>query len=374
MNELRRLRAAAARLDAENRPYAVATLVKVQGSAYRRPGARVVVEPGGATVGMISGGCLEREIAHHAAGVTESGHPRVVTFSAPRGEDPFGTGAGCGGTVHVLLQRVAPADPAPGALDLLGDAVASGRPHALATVFRAAGPRSGEVGRHLLVDADGGTRGSAADPALRVALAAAGARVLATGRAATVTLELSGGEAEALVECVSPPVRLVVFGGGPDVEALVRQGDAVGWHVVVVGTRSTAELRARFGGAAEWVSLVHADEAARRVAITPRTAAVVATHGYARDRALTAALLQSPAPYVGVIGSRRRFRDLLRDLADDAPRGSPARGRLFGPAGLDLGAETPDEIALAVVAEAHAVLAGRSARPLRGLRRRMARP
>ncbi|HYW12578.1 MAG TPA: XdhC family protein, partial [Longimicrobium sp.] len=178
---------------------------------------------------------------------------------------------------------------------------------------------------------------------------------------------------EALVECARPPVRLVVFGSGPDVEALVRQGAAVGWHVVVVGTRSAAELRAQFGGAAEWVSLVHAEEAARRVALTPRTAAVVATHGYARDRALTAALLQSPAPYVGVIGSRRRFRDLLGDLAEEAPRGGSARGRLFGPAGLDLGAETPDEIALAVVAEAHAVLAGRSARPLRGLRRRVAR-
>jgi xanthine dehydrogenase accessory factor len=369
MNEFRRLREAADRLEAEGLAYAVATLVKVEGSAYRRPGARLIVEPGGGTVGMISGGCLEREIAHHAAGVLESGHPRVVRFSAPRGEDPFGTGTGCGGTVHVLLQRVLPGDPAARALELLAEAAASGLPQALATVFRAEGARTGEAGRHLLVAADGGARGNVADPTLRGALAVAGARVLAKRRGTTLTLELPGGEAEALVECARPPIRLVVFGNGPDVEALVRQGAAVGWHVVVVGTSTPAELRAQFAGAAEWVSLVHADEAAQRVALTERTAAVVATHGYARDRALTAALLRSPVPYVGVIGSRRRFRDLLGDLAGDAPRGGATRARLFGPAGLDLGAETPGEIALAVVAEAHAVLAGRSARPLRGLRR-----
>jgi xanthine dehydrogenase accessory factor len=207
---------------------------------------------------------------------------------------------------------------------------------------------------------------------LRAALAAAGGRALAAGRPATLTLALPGGEAAALVECALPPVRLAVFGGGPDVEALVRQGAAVGWHVVVVGTRPANEMRAALPMAAEWVTLVHTDEAAERVCLTARTAAVVMTHGYARDRELVRSLLGTAVPYVGVIGSRRRFGDLLRDLADSAPRGF-GRGRLFGPAGLDLGAETPEEIALSVVAEAHAVLAGRSARPLRGRRRAAAR-
>lgn len=373
MNELRRLAEAAARLDSAGLPYAVATLVKVEGSAYRRPGARVLVGPRGETVGMISGGCLEREIARHAAGVLESGEPRLARFASPRGEDPFGTGAGCGGTVHVLVQRVVPGAAAASALELLRGAAESGLPHALATVFRAEGPRGAEVGRHLRVAPGGETRGDVSDPALRRALAAAGAEALAGRRAATLTLPLPDGEAEALVECALPPARLVVFGGGPDTEALVRQGAAVGWDVVVAGTRPAAELRARFGGAAECVSLVHAEEAAERVALTPRTAAVVATHGYARDRALVEVLLRSPVPYVGVVGSRRRFRDLLRDLAGGAQPGGFARGRLFGPAGLDLGAETPEEIALAVVAEAHAVLAGRSARPLRGARRAASR-
>lgn len=348
--------------------YALATLVKVDGSAYRRPGARVVVGPDGATTGMISGGCLEREIAHHAARVLRSGIPEVIQLAAARGEDLFGPGAGCGGTVHVLLQRILPGDDAPRALDLLAHAAAGDAPHALATVFRAEGALGGDTGRHLLLDADG-ARGDVADPALRRALAQAGERAMEEGRSASITITLPGGEAEALVECVLPPVRLAVFGGGPDVDAVVRQGAAIGWHVVVVGTRAADELRAAFPAAAEWVPLVHAEQAAQRVRLTPRTAAVVMTHNYVRDRALVEGLLRSPAPYVGVIGSRQRFRDLLRDLSRCEPPLPPARGRLFGPAGLDLGAETPEEIALAVIAEAHAVLAGRSARPLRSPRK-----
>jgi xanthine/CO dehydrogenase XdhC/CoxF family maturation factor len=369
MNDFARLRAAAGRLEAEGHPYALATLVRVEGSAYRRPGARVLVAPDGATAGMISGGCLEREIAHHALRVLGSGAPEVVRFAAARGEDLLGSGAGCGGTVHVLLQRVDPRSPAPRALDLLAHAAESGRPHALATLFRAEGTLAEELGRCLLSAPGHPARGSVASTALRDALAAAGERALAAGRPAAVTLSVPGGQAEALVECALPPVRLAVFGGGPDVEALVRQGAAVGWHVAVVGTHPAAELRAALPAAAEWVSLVHADEVCERVRLTPRTAAVVMTHNYARDRALLQGLLRSPAAYVGVVGSRQRFRDLLRDLAAGAAPDGRARRRLFGPAGLDLGAETPEEIALSVVAEAHAVLAARSARPLRGLRR-----
>lgn len=371
MNEFRRIHAAAAQLEAEGHPYALATLVKVEGSSYRRPGARVVVGPDGATTGIISGGCLEREIGHHAGGVLRTGQSVVVQLAAARGEDLFGTGAGCGGTVHVLIQRVDPGDPAPRALDLLADAAASDHPHALATIFRAEGALAGETGRHLLVGPDGGTRGSVGDPAIREALSRAGERVLETG-SETLAFALPGGEVEALVERVLPPVRLAVFGGGPDVDALVRQGAAVGWQVVVAGTRPAAELRAAFPAAAEWVSLVHAEQVAERVRLTPRTAAVVTTHNFVRDRALVDALLRSPAPYVGVIGSRQRFRDLLADLRESGAPVRAARRRLFGPAGLDLGAETPEEIALAVVAEAHAVLAARSARPLRGPPRRRA--
>lgn len=368
MNELQRLHASASRLEARGEPYALATLVKVEGSAYRRPGARVVIGPDGATTGIISGGCLEREIAHRAGCVLRSGRPEVVRLAAPRGEDLFGAGAGCGGTVHVLLQRVDAGGGPPSALHLLANAAAADSPRALATVFCAEGALADETGRHVLVGS-GGVQGSVADPELRDALAAAGRRALAERRTAPLALALPGGEAEALVECVLPPVRLVVFGGGPDVTAMTRQGAAVGWHVVVAGTRPAAELRAALPAADEWVSLVHAAEVAERVHLTPRTAAVVMTHSYVRDRALVAALLGSPAAYVGVVGSRRRFRDLLRDLARMDPSLGTARGRLFGPAGLDLGAETPEEIALAVVAEAQSVLAARSARPMRGLRR-----
>lgn len=369
MNELRRLQAAASRHRTDGQAYALATLVKVDGSAYRSPGARVVVGADGATTGMISGGCLEREIAHHAARVLRSGIPEVIQLAAARGEDLFGPGAGCGGTVHVLLQRILPHPGEPDALDLL--ACAGDAPHALATVFRAEGALAGEIGRHLLVG-HGGSRGNVVHPALRGALADAGERAVEEGRSVPVTLHLAASEVEALVECVLPPVRLAVFGGGPDVDAVVRQGAAIGWQVMVVGTRAADELRAAFPAAAEWVPLVHAEQVAQRVRLTPRTAAVVMTHNYVRDRALVEGVLRSPAPYVGVIGSRQRFRDLLRDLSRSEPPLPPARGRLFGPAGLDLGAETPEEIALAVVAEAHAVLAGRSARPLRG--RRKTRP
>jgi xanthine/CO dehydrogenase XdhC/CoxF family maturation factor len=364
-NELQRLRAAAARWDAAGQPHALATLVKVEGSAYRRPGARVVIGPDGSVTGILSGGCLEREIACRALRVLEAGPPTVVRFTAEAGEDPFGFGAGCGGTVHVLLERVEPESSSVRALGLLAEAAASGVPHALATVFRADGLRADETARLLLAGPGGIVRGNVGDPALRDALAAAAARVLAEGRTAVLPLALAGGGAEALVEHVLPPVRLVVFGDGPDAGAVVRQGATVGWHVTVAGTRPARELRAAHPSAAEWVPLVHAERADRHVRLSERTAAVVMTHNYVRDRMLLERLVRSPAPYVGVVGNRRRFADLLADLAREGAPLDGARGRLFGPAGLDVGAETPEEIALAIVAEAQAVLAGRGGGPLR---------
>ena len=362
MSELDRLLAAAAAFDAAGTPYALATLVKVEGSAYRRPGARVLVGPDGAHVGAVSAGCLEAEVVARARLVLGGSPAETVALVAREGEDAVGFGLGCGGTVHVLLERAEPGQTGGHALALLREATRTGHAHALATVFRASGALATEAGRHVLVDEGGeAPQGSVADGVLHDALAGAARDVLALGRSAVRTF--AGGAVEALVEIVRPPVRLVVFGQGPDAGPVVRLGAALGWTVVVVGSRPAAELGRRFPEAAETVCLPDADDLDRsvHVPLTARTAVVVMSHNYLRDRATVRYVLGSAVPYVGVLGSRRRLADLLGDLGS----GSDRAGQLYGPAGLDIGSETPEEIALAVVAEAQAVLAGRAGGPLR---------
>lgn len=256
------------------------------------------------------------------------------------------------------------------ALDLVAHPTSAHSAHALATVFRAEGGWAGEVGANLLIAPGGAACGSVADSVLRDALRQAGAGVLAEGCAALVPLSSGSAQAEALVEYLLPPPRLVIFGGGPDVDAMVRQGAAVGWHVIIANTRTEDELRGTFPAASEWVSLVHADQADRGIQLTERTAAVVMTHNFVRDRMLLDRLVRSSAGYIGVVGNRQRFDDLLADLAHDGAPVDASRDRMFGPAGLDVGAENPEQIALAIVAEAHAVLAGRAGGFLRERARR----
>jgi xanthine dehydrogenase accessory factor len=310
------------RLAATHAPAVLATLVQVEGSSYRRPGARLLVTADGAHSGSISGGCIEEDIAGHARAVSASGKAVLVTYDTTTENDfVWGVGLGCHGIVRVLVEKL-PA--APGWAAALAENLRRRTPTGLAVVWSAAKPE-------LL-----GTCLASELPA---------------------SLETS---AAVFRETIQPPTPLLICGAGDDARPLVRLAKELGWHVTVADPRPAFATAERFS-AADSVVVAHPDDLATRVPLDGRTLAVVMTHHYRHDLPYMRTLLSQPLAYLGLLGPKKRAEKILDDLGV-----TPAqRARLHAPVGLDLGGDTPEAVALAIVAEMHTVLASRDGRPLR---------
>ena len=323
----------------------LATLVKVVGSAYRRPGATMLVTAEGAAVGTISGGCLESDVRAHAERVLSAGRPALLHYDLARDDPVWGLGMGCKADIDVLLEPLAPG-PLPQHLAFTRELVRTRRYGVVATVFRAEGDAVPAGARLLLADAPGPAGDLAAGP-LREAILAAAREALERHRDAVAEHRGPWGSVEVLYHVVVPPIALFVCGGG-DAPPLVRLAEQLGWHATQV--RGDAQ---RTG-----LDAAPAPDA--------RTAAVVMEHNYERDLALLRELLPSSAGYVGILGPRVRTEQLLADLrARDVFPTDAQVARLHGPVGLDIGAESAEEVALAIAAEVLAVFAGREGGQLR---------
>jgi xanthine dehydrogenase accessory factor len=323
MGELEHILAAAAAFDARGEPYSLATVVRVDGSSYRRPGARLLVPRDGAPVGLISGGCLEDEAARLARAAIETDEPRLVKIDhSAEGDELWGLGLGCRGVVHLF------AEPPRLARDTL-DAVRA--------------VREGEPGIHLLTGLDGTRRRIAADEA----------KSLVGGAQADRPVLL----ADAVLDPILPPMHLVICGAGPDAVALLDAARRMDWRVTMADPRRALLANARFGDAERCDA--EPSEAADRIGVTPRTAVVIMSHDYMRDGAYLAGFLGRGAAYVGVLGPRERTDRLLAEH-----RITPD-GSLHAPAGLDIGADGPEEVATAIAAEILATLHGHGGGPLR---------
>ncbi len=367
MTELQRLLLAYDRHRAEGRACALATVVEVLGSAYRRPGARMLVTADGELTGAISGGCLEGDARQRARQAIFRGQPALITYDTRDEDDPrHGLGPGCQGVVKILLEPLdfaAPDNP----LELLRGFAAHPEPAVLATVFAAdaAGLRAA-VGQRVLLSAAGTGRATAVrmPPLLAAPLAAAAQATFTQGQSRVLNVPTAAGPVRALLELLRPPLRLVVYGAGNDAQPLVRLAASLGWHVTVVDGRPALATAARFPEAAE-VRVVPVRALETQV---PDAGAyhVLLSHNYAYDLAALHTLLPSAAPYIGLLGPRAKAHRLLEELGLSEPETSRAlHQRLHSPIGLALGGETPEEIALAIAAEIQAVKNGRRPQHLR---------
>jgi xanthine dehydrogenase accessory factor len=318
-----------AELEAGGKPMALATIVATTGSTYRRAGARLLVPAEGDPIGNISGGCLEGDVARIGREVMRDGKPRVATFDLTADDDAvWGYGLGCNGAFEIFVEPTTGAVEASGALRQ----ALAGSPVCLATVL--SGPHAG---LHRL-ETDGAAAAALAD--------------------ATPRIVEEDGE-RVFYEPMLPPLCLVVCGAGHDAIPLVRQAAELGWRVTVADVRRSLLNHERFPGAADFVD---ADPAGAAEAIGPdeRTAVVLMSHSYLRDIAYLRSFLDEPRVYLGVMGPRGRTEQMLAEIG--APE---AVERLHAPAGLDIGAEGPEEVARAIVAEILAVTRGRDGGPLR---------
>ena len=362
MTELQRLFLAYDQHRAAGRPCALATVVEVLGSAYRRPGARMLVTEDGELTGAISGGCLEGDARQRARRAIYQGEPTLVTYDTRDEDDPrHGLGPGCQGVVRILLEPLNFGEEA-NPLEILRSFAQHPAPAVLATVFEtdATGLRAA-VGQRLLLTEAGAVRGT---PLLAVPLAEAARTTLARGQSQVLDVDTDAGPVRALLEVLTPPLRLVVYGAGNDAQPLVRLAASLGWHITVIDGRPNLATAARFPEAAA-VRIVPVRELEAAVP-DPLAYHVLLSHNYAYDLAALQTLLPSPAPYIGLLGPRLKAQRLLDELdAFPAAQVQQLRERLHSPIGLDLGSETPEEIALCIVAEVQAQRSGRQGRPLR---------
>ncbi len=339
------------RLPETGRRAALATVVHIAGSAYRRPGAKFLVEEDGGTLGSISGGCLEADVREAGLAVLREGATRRLRYDT--GEDDravWGLGLGCRGTVDVFVQ--AATDPKTReAVEGVRELLEGDRAFALSTVV--GGPRVGGV---LISTDEGAAGGSTGDPALDAAIARdAGERV----RVRESKLHAVG-DAEVFTEVLAPPPRLLLFGAGDDTRPICAYASDVGFRVTVVDHREALLSAERFPGAAGR-ALLRPEDGAKTLPVGPRTFSVVMSHSFAHDREWARLLLAAGAPHVGLLGPRARTEEILRQI------GAERDERVFGPVGLDLGAEGPEQVALAVVAE---LLAAHTAREPAHLRQK----
>jgi xanthine dehydrogenase accessory factor len=275
-----------------SRPWALATLVQTEGSTYRKPGARLLVDSDGGTLGVLSGGCLEEEIARHGQKVIDDASPVLLSFDTKRLY-------GCDGQLKIFVEPLPAAEPNGNLITEIGRLLSNREDCRIRTCF------------------EGDSLGS---------------KVLA---ADALVAERRG----VLIDTVSPPIRLLLFGTGPEIEPITQLAGNLGWVIE------------RFD---------HPSELAEDFRPDTQTAALVMNHNFGRDLLALDRLLPLQLRYIGLLGPRKRHAELLARLSEYRPLDFESDVRnLYAPAGLDIGSEAPEEIALAIVSEIAAVLSDR---------------
>jgi xanthine dehydrogenase accessory factor len=333
---------------------ALATIVAVQGSTYRREGARLLLPERGKLVGTISGGCLEGDIQAAAAEVMKTGEPRLVHFDLTADDEVvWGWGLGCNGVIDVFVE---PAEGAVQTAAAIRRAIEEHRSLVAVTVIESPTPDRPRAGSRMLVHPDGRAEGSLGDDGLDERARDEGLRALSSNRSGVITLSE---DVRAFVEVLSPPLRLLVCGAGHDAISLVAAAAGLGWQVEVIDDRDAFLRKERFPGAARFVK-TEPGSAAGKAGVDGRTYVVVMSHNFVRDKEYLRSFLSTPAPYIGMLGPRARLDRLLAELGREGFESPPEDlAVVHGPAGLDLGGDGPEEVAWAVVAEILAVRNGR---------------
>lgn len=357
MSEISNVLAAIESLHERGEKMALATIVAVRGSTYRRPGARLLVPEEGDLIGNISGGCLESDVADVGRIVMQEGVARIVSFDLTADDEAvWGWGLGCNGAIELFVEPAEKAAEVAGALRM---ALEEERPISMITVLGSSVPGV-EQGNRMLVRPDGSTEKSLGDAGVDAAAREVALELLASDRSEIRDLPAPSGEAHAFVEVLEPPLRLLICGAGHDAAPLVRAADGLGWRPIVVDDRSEFLNRDRFPEAADFVHLDRPEDVAKVAPVDERTFVVVMTHNFLRDKDYLRSLLASPVRFIAMLGPGARTQRLLTELSEEGVAiTEDDQARLHGPAGLDLGAEGPEEIAAALVAEIVAVKRGR---------------
>lgn len=366
MNELQRILQAFQQSQQTGKRAVLATVVQTSGSVYRRPGARMVLTEDRQMIGAISGGCLEADILERSRSLFFGGDPILVRYDTTSSEDiVFGIGLGCNGTVDVLLESLNH-DSVVKQFSFVQDCLKTQQAIAIATVFAVDNIPNVSVGNRLMIQSGTVVVNQIENVCLAEKVFSDISKRLSDKQTSVQSYLSSSGKIDVLLEVIHPPVSLVIFGAGYDAIPVVQFAKQLGWHVTVVDQRPEYLNQERFPQADHLLCCKPEQPETYHHVLTPCSVAVIMTHRYLTDLALLKTLIPSQLRYLGVLGPKHRMQQLWQDLAGHGviPT-SEQNQRLYNPVGLDIGAETPEEIALSIMAEIQAVLQGRSGSFLR---------
>lgn len=334
----------------DDEPAVLATIVDVDGSAYRRPGAKMLIAADGVSLGAVTAGCLEGPVVDLAATIREEGRPQLETFDL-MDDDEWGLGLGCNGIIDLLLEPLdASIDPALSSLD-------DREPVAVLTAVEASDPTI-SVGDRTVINANGESlssndRNPLPDEVVDE-VASTIAELRSAGKSASLDISTADGDVRVFVDTIEPAPRLLLFGNQNDVHPVSRLGRDIGFEVVVASARGATAADEDFPHAHEVVAThpTEIEELSDKL-----TYAVLMSHNLLDDQLAMESLQRSPdVPYIGLMGPRERFEQMLDELAEDGTTFTEDQlERVSTPVGLDLGGGEPIQIALSIVSEALAI-------------------
>jgi xanthine dehydrogenase accessory factor len=337
----------------------LATVVNTFGSTYRRPGAKMLMTNTGKIIGAISGGCLENDVFQHTRQNMHFLEPIVVTYDSTADEDiVWGFGLGCNGVVQVLIERLDVKSEL-NAIAFIAQCLNNQQRGVIATVFSVEDALNVKVGSRLILNYDNSVI-TDIEQANLTKLLIKDAQAALDNQLSTVHKYQLSGSIEVLIEVIQPPTQLIVYGAGRDAVPVVNFAKALGWDVTVVDCRSHEATKERLA-IADKVILTRREIVHKEIIIDENAIAVVMTHNYLDDLEILKTLLPSRARYLGILGPKQRTEKLLQDLqAEKITYSKQQLEKLYAPIGIDTGADTPEEIALSIIAEIQTVLAKRS--------------
>lgn len=348
-------------MDHDNRKAVLATVVKVQGSSYRNPGARMLILDNGRWVGSVSGGCLEGDVMRKSRQVMQSKKPMLVTYDTMDDDNnTLGVGLGCNGIIDVLIEPL-DVSQSSNPIYLFKKLLTYEDLSAIAVVYEA-GPDCGiRVGERLLISPEGEICIDHCGEMLQSLVQKDLMACLENKKSSVKSYSLEGTPVEILFEVVEPSIELIIFGAGFDAQPVVEMAKMLGWRVSVSDECIAHMAPANFPDADRMLTCKR-DTVSTNVKIGAYSALVLMSHDFHYDLAVLKQILPSSAPYIGILGPRKRSDKLFSALEKEGIRLDSANmARIHTPIGLDIGAESPEEIAMSILTEVLSKFTGRSA-------------
>ena len=360
MKELKDIIRAYDEAEKEGKQTALATVVHLEGSAYRRPGARMLVTEDGQLTGAISGGCLEGDALRKAQLVMMQKKPMLVTYDTTDDDDAnLGVGLGCNGIISILIEPVDRGE-VNNPIELL-KAITGKRQLAVLVTLFSLDKKAEQPGTCMLLTENGAVQNSLPGGMLNETLLADAQQALSRRSSITKKYDHTT-PLTAFIEVVEPPVSIIIFGAGNDVIPLTQMADILGWQTTVVDGRTNYATRQRF-------PLAHQVIVSKPAGITSQlqfdtnTVALLMTHNYNYDITILKQLLPLKLPYIASLGPKKKLERMLEELNEQGLHTD--NENIYGPAGIDIGAETAEEIALSIISEIKAVLSKKNVNSLR---------